>query len=102
MYNMNEQQFDKIQFVGDIGEILSTLTLKTPIVTMYRPEMLIEIVQYQLAGVFVGDLDFLANFSGSRARQRNGHACSALPARTDYRTVSNWVPTLLGLESARE
>ena len=28
--------------------------------------MLIEIVQYQLAGVFVGDLDFLANFLGQQ------------------------------------
>ena len=66
MYNTKEQQFDKIKFVGDIGEVLSTLTLKTPIVTMYRPEMSIQIIQYQLAGIFVGDLDFLANFVGQQ------------------------------------
>ena len=70
-YNKREQQFDKLEFLGDIGEVLGTLTFKAPIVAPYFPDMEIKIHQYLLAGIFVGDLDFLSNFlehQGASAR----------------------------------
>ena len=56
MYNIRRQQLDKLEFVGNIGEVLATLTLKAPIVTQYFPDMSIEISQYLLAGIFVGNV----------------------------------------------
>ena len=66
MYNTVKQQVDKIQFVGGMDAVLSTVTLKSPVGTKYRPNLSFEIIQYQLAGVFTGDLDFLANFLGQQ------------------------------------
>ena len=42
MYKKREQQFDKLGFVGDIGEVLAALTFKTPIVAPYLPDMAIK------------------------------------------------------------
>ena len=66
MYNTDEQQFDKIKFIGNMTVFLVTLTLKSPIITDYRPETWFERIQYQLACIFAGDLDFLANFLGQQ------------------------------------
>ena len=64
IYNKKERQFDKIYFVSNRGKVLPTLTLKAPIITPNLFDMSIKIIQYQLAGIFVGDLDFLVHFLG--------------------------------------
>ena len=66
MYNTVKEQVDKIQFIGGMDTVLATVTLKSPVGTEYRPDLSFEIIQYQLAGVFTGDLDFLANFLGQQ------------------------------------
>ena len=43
MYNKTEQQFDKLEFVGDTGKTLATLTFKAPIATPYLPGMSIKV-----------------------------------------------------------
>ena len=60
MYNKMEQQFDKLEFVGDTGKILATLTFKAPIVTPYLPGS----TNNYLSANLWGGLDFLSNFLG--------------------------------------
>ena len=64
MYNTTGKVIDKLQFVDTAGSALSTLTLKTPISIAYRTPLPFNVKQYQMAAVFTGDLDFLANFLG--------------------------------------
>ena len=66
MYNTVKQQVDKIKFISGLDAVLVTVTLKSPVRTVYRPGLSFEIIQYQLAGVFTGDLDFLLNFLGQQ------------------------------------
>ena len=46
--------------------VLSTLTLEISVVTTSWPETRVKLIRYQLAGVFAGDLEFLANFAGQQ------------------------------------
>ena len=67
MYNTVAEKFDKIGFVDARDNIIGTLTLKNPIDFCYKdggdpPQF--NIHRYLLAGIFTGDLDFLANFLG--------------------------------------
>ena len=64
MYNTVTQQFDKVGFADNCDTIVATLTLKNPIEYYYRVPPQFEIHRFLLAGVFTGDLDFLATFLG--------------------------------------
>ena len=66
MYNKVKQQVDKMHLIGGMDAVLVTVTSKSPVGTMYRSDLLFEIIQYQLAGMFTRDLDFLANFLGQQ------------------------------------
>ena len=66
MYNAVSQQFDKIGFASISNTIIATLTLNDPINIIYLEPPELEINLYQLAGIFTGDLDYLANFLGNQ------------------------------------
>ena len=64
MYNVTKEQFDELLFVSSTGTTLSKFTLRIPISVSFNSNTSFSVLQYQLAGVFTGDLDFLANFVG--------------------------------------
>ena len=64
MYNTTQQRFDKIKFEDERQQSLGELTLKRGIACGPHQTMQVTMVQYLLAGLFTGDLDFLANFFG--------------------------------------
>ena len=66
MYNTDKQQFDKIAFADESKNAVASLTLYKPMEYVYGEPPQFEIVHYLLAGIFTGDLDFLANFLGKQ------------------------------------
>ena len=59
IYNTVGTQFDKITFVYASNTSVATLTLFNSINYIYYKPVQFDIVQYLLAGIFTGDLDFL-------------------------------------------
>ena len=66
MYDTVKQQFDKIAFANESTNVIALLTLNNPIKCVYREPPQFEIGRYLLAGMFTGDLDFLAHFLGQQ------------------------------------
>ena len=63
MYRV-KQCVDKIRFKDEINQTLAQLTLKIPLACDPHLTMQFTMIHYLLAGIFVGDLDFLAHFFG--------------------------------------
>ena len=67
MYNTVKQCVDKIRFEDENNQTLAQLTLKIPIACESHLTVQLTITHYLLAGIFTGDLDFLAHFFGHEA-----------------------------------
>ena len=66
MYNTNEQRCNKIVSTDPSNISIATLILTNPIAFVYRNCVQFNIEQYLLAGIFTGNLDFLACFLGQQ------------------------------------
>ena len=66
MFNKTLHRFDKLSFVDAEGTSLGSSTMKSPIYCACETLQKFELLQYLLAGVFTGDLDFLAHFLGQQ------------------------------------
>ena len=66
MYNTSEQWCDKIAFADSSNTSIATLTLTNPIAFVYHDPVQFNIMQYLLAGIFTGNLDFLTHFIGQQ------------------------------------
>ena len=64
MVNTGRNMLDKIEFRDGSDKRLASLTLKKPIVWKDTEEEQLVLDHYLLAGLFTGDLDFLAHFFG--------------------------------------
>ena len=64
MVNGIQNKLDKIEFRDENDNCLASLTLKKPIVWDVSKEKQMVLDHYLLAGLFTGDLDFLAHFFG--------------------------------------
>ena len=64
MVNTVQNKLDKIEFRDENGKCLASLTLKRPIVWEVSEEDQLVLEHYLVAGIFTGDLDFLAHFFG--------------------------------------
>ena len=83
MHNTITLEINKVTFVGSNDSVLAAFTSRSPIGLEHSPTTPFQLLQYRLAGMFAGDLDFLANvvghqgavakwpcFFGWRARER--------------------------------
>ena len=64
IYNRVKQCVDKIKFEDENNQTLAQLTLNIPIACEPHLTMQFTSTHYLLAGIFTGDLDFLAHFFG--------------------------------------
>ena len=64
MHNVITAEIDKVTFVGSDNSVLAALTLRSPIGLVNSLTTPFQLLHHQLAGLFTGDLDFLANFVG--------------------------------------
>ena len=66
IYNTVQEQFDQMKFINAVDSVLATLTLTSPIGVNYQAACSFKVLQYQLAGVFASNLEFLANLLGQQ------------------------------------